>query len=123
MYKLLIVSALLVSLTGCVITSINGSIREYNEHQGLVELGDSKSVVINKLKRASERLPEKLYRNPDKYKANGKYYEIIYYRSSWTSDGLNTDDEYTPYLFENNELIAIGWQTLGGPKSTAAKRR
>ena len=54
---------------------------------------------------------------------DGKKVEILYYRSAWTSDGLMTDDEYTPtpYVFENGRLVAIGWTTLGGPKNVAQR--
>ena len=33
------------------------------------------------------------------------------------ADGLTTDDEFTPYIFNNGKLVGIGWQVLGGPKS------
>ena len=30
---------------------------------------------------------------------------------------MTTDDEFTPYIFEDGKLIAIGWHILGGPKT------
>lgn len=45
--------------------------------------------------------------------------EILYFRSSFQRDGILTDDEFTPYIFNNGVLVAIGWTTLGGPKTQA----
>ena len=42
---------------------------------------------------------------------------IIYVRSDWYSDGQSTDDEFTPYVFENQSLVSTGWQKLGGIKT------
>tara|TARA_B100001057_G_C22305445_1_gene739954 strand:+ start:315 stop:593 length:279 start_codon:yes stop_codon:yes gene_type:complete len=47
---------------------------------------------------------------------DGKTLYIHYQRTSHVNDGRNTNDEFTPYVFENNKLVAIGWAHLGGPK-------
>jgi hypothetical protein len=41
-------------------------------------------------------------------------------RTGWVSDGLTTDDEFTPYVFTDEVLTSIGWVALGGPKTTAS---
>jgi hypothetical protein len=51
------------------------------------------------------------------YKKDGTLVEILYFRSGWQPDGLTTDDEFTPYLFNDGELVAVGWAILGGPKT------
>jgi len=51
------------------------------------------------------------------YKKEGVLVEILYFRSGWQSDGLTTDDEFTPYLFNDGKLVAVGWAVLGGAKS------
>jgi len=38
-------------------------------------------------------------------------------RSARQPDGLTTDDEFTPYIFNDERLVRIGWQVLGGPKA------
>ncbi len=43
--------------------------------------------------------------------------EIYYMRTGWVSDGITTDDEFTPFIFNNGQLVGIGWASLGGPKS------
>ena len=48
--------------------------------------------------------------------------EILYFRSGWQSDGITTDDEFTPYVFNDDVLVAIGWATLDGPKTQGQSR-
>ena len=48
---------------------------------------------------------------------NGNLVEIYFFRSAWQSDGLTTDDEFTPYVFKDGKLVAIGWTSIGGIKS------
>jgi len=36
-------------------------------------------------------------------------------RSARQPDGLTTDDELTPYIFNDERLVGIEWQVLGGP--------
>ena len=60
--------------------------------------------------------------NEDKYMKEGIAVEIIYFRSGWNSDGLTTDDEFTPYIFNDDKLVAIGWQVLGGAKTQGQAR-
>jgi hypothetical protein len=51
-------------------------------------------------------------KQPDRYVKDGVNVEIIYFRSGWQSDGLTTDDEFTPYLFNDGKLVAISTATL-----------
>jgi hypothetical protein len=51
------------------------------------------------------------------YKKEGILVDILYFRSGWNSDGLTTDDEFTPYIFNDGKLVAVGWQFIGGKKS------
>ena len=52
-----------------------------------------------------------------KYLSGNKEIQIHYWRTSWIPDNQFTDDEYTPVIFENGILIAVGWDRLGGPKT------
>lgn len=56
-------------------------------------------------------------RTPAAYTSNGVIYEIHYIRSGWVSDNMTTDDEYTPYLFQDATLIGYGWAAVGGKKT------
>ena len=50
-------------------------------------------------------------------------YEIAYIRSGNVKDDANTDDEYTPYLFQDRTLIGYGWSAVGGKKTDSADIR
>lgn len=43
--------------------------------------------------------------------------EIFYMRTGRQADGITTDDEFTPYIFNDGKLAGIGWSLIGGPKS------
>jgi hypothetical protein len=64
-----------------------------------------------------EGLPATARKPPESYKQGENIVEIYYFRSGRQPDGLTTDDEFTPYVFTNGILTAIGWAALGGPKS------
>ena len=87
-----------------------------------VELGMSKQQISEVLGPTQARLRNTEIKQPDRYVKNGVSVEIIYFRSGWQSDGITTDDEFTPYLFNDGKLVAIGWATLGGPKSQGQAR-
>ena len=53
---------------------------------------------------------------------DGKSIVTYYCRIAWIEDGRMTDDEYTPFVFINNELSAIGWESLGGPQTRGANQ-
>ncbi|MEX1313593.1 MAG: DUF3192 domain-containing protein [Desulfotignum sp.] len=82
-----------------------------------VSLGMSKSQVVELLQPSQARLKNTDIEQPDMYKKGGTLVEILYFRSGWQHDGHTTDDEFTPYLFNDGELVAVGWAILGGPKS------
>ena len=117
-YKL-ITAMVLVTLAGCVaITSpYQLTVDDYMIAAPKVSLGMSKSDVIGLLQPTQVHLKNTDIKQPDMYKKDGTLVEILYFRSGWQPDGLTTDDEFTPYLFNDDELVAVGWAILGGPKS------
>jgi hypothetical protein len=110
-----LLSALL--LVGCLTPR---SIRVYREIAPQISLGDSKDHVLELLK-PSEYEPDPTVRKkaPDQFVKNGVRTYIYYVRSAVFNDAMTTDDEFTPYVFENDVLVAIGWEYLGGPKTKA----
>jgi len=56
---------------------------------------------------------------PKRFTANNSIYDVIFVRSSWVSDGAITDDEFTPHIFQDGNLVAIGWNAIGGEKWTS----
>ena len=103
--------------TGCVGMMIDSAISKYEATADQVELGDSKEKVLAILAPTQEGVPKSARKNSDKYLKDGVKVEIYYMRSARQPDGLTTDDEFTPYTFNDGKLVGIGWQVLGGPKS------
>jgi hypothetical protein len=110
-------AAACVILTGCT-NSVRTAINTYEQASGQVEIGMEKEQVLAILEPAKEILPADEQRPPERYvDENGQLVEIHYYRSSAYYDDMLTDDEFTPYVFRNGKLTAIGWAALGGPKT------
>jgi len=102
-------------LAGC--SPVGTTIQNYRAVAGRIQLGDSKERVLDLLGPTQEKLPYDEMKDQDSYLEDGNLMEIYYARSGRQPDNLTTDDEFTPYIFKNGKLVAIGWKTLGGPKS------
>ena len=101
---------ILWALVGCATTSpYQLTVDDYMLAAPKVSLGMSKAQVIEILQPSQFRLKSTEIKQPDMYKKDGVLVEILYFRSGWQSDGLTTDDEFTPYLFNDGELVAVGW--------------
>lgn len=116
MLQTFICAVVLIATSSCGVAA-KRSITAYAEAAPAVRLGMSKAKVLEILAPSQEGLTARLSKQPDIYKKDGVIVEILYFRSGWQSDGLTTDDEFTPYVFNDGELVAIGWATLGGPKT------
>jgi len=117
MNKKFAVLLIAVAFTGCVGFQIDRAISKYEAVAERVELGDSKDKVLSILQPTQEGVPKSSRKNPEKYIKDGVKVEIYYMRSGRQPDGLTTDDEFVPYLFNDGKLVGIGWQVLGGPKT------
>lgn len=84
-----------------------------------VNLGDRKGDVLARLEPSQSSLRPSERKPPDRFLAGGSEVEIHYFRSRRQADGITTDDEFTPYMFVDGQLVAIGWAALGGAGSTA----
>lgn len=102
---------------------VPAAISKYANTAPQITLGDSKEKVMSLLVKVEKNLQLEQKKRPEIYFSKGKVVEILYCRSGWQRDGLTTDDEFTPYVFENGILVAIGWESLGGPKTSGYSRR
>jgi len=119
--KLVLCSALLL---GCSATSsIHQAIRTYHQQEEKVALGQSKTEVLAVLQPTQDVLPPKQSKPREIYREGETLKEIYFFRSRSFDDGLVTDDEFTPYVFSDGVLVAIGWSAIGGPKTQAQTRR
>ena len=115
---------LLIALlaAGCATNSITTSIAAYESARAEVELGQSKREVLDILLPTQSQLERQFAKTPETYIDEGKTVEIYFMRSRSFNDGIVTDDEFTPYVFEDGVLVAIGWTAIGGPKTQAQAR-
>jgi hypothetical protein len=104
-------------LVGCAPSRYQLTIDEYVSAAPKIKLGMSKEEVKEILNPSQQRLKNAEIKLPDIYDKEGVLVEILYFRSGWQHDGLTTDDEFTPYLFNDGKLVGVGWTVLGGPKS------
>lgn len=113
----------LIGLSGCSSwNSLGVAIKDYEYASGQVALGQTKEEVLKLLEPTQANLTNKQRKAPEQYTKDGKLTEIYFYRSRSTSDGLVTDDEFTPYIFEDGVLVGVGWTLIGGPKTQAQTR-
>ena len=113
MKKAILLIVPILMLTGC----IDEAIRRYDAVAHQVQLGESKEKVLSLLMPTQEPLARKHQKRPEQHIKDGAKVEIYYFRTGIHPDGLTTDDEFTPYVFQDGILTAIGWTTLGGPKT------
>tara|TARA_R110002072_G_scaffold301408_1_gene481085 strand:+ start:1174 stop:1674 length:501 start_codon:yes stop_codon:yes gene_type:complete len=59
-------------------------------------------------------------RTDETFTDNGRVFDIVYVRTGRIPDGIETDEEYTPYVFQDGVLVAFGWRAIGGMKFTKA---
>lgn len=105
-------------LGGCMPSYyINQSISKYEAVESQIQLGDPKTKVLAILEPTQKELQSSWRKKPEKYIKERVLVEIYYARSALQSDGLTTDDEFTPYVFNDGKLVAIGWTAIGGAKS------
>ena len=104
-----------LSLTSCAAFTIDPVINQYNRSAYHIHLGMTVSEVIGVLPDQSKL--GRHGRTPSFFKDGGNDMAIYYYRTGRIPDNMATDDEFTPYIFVNGRLDAIGWQALGGPRT------
>ncbi len=108
---------LMLTLTSCAAYKIDSASKKHRAVADQIDLGDSKEAVLAVLLPTQEGLSAGRQKPPEKYLKDGVKVEIYFMRSGRQPDGLTTDDEFTPYLFNDGALVAIGWSALGGPKT------
>ena len=122
--KILII-AIAPLVLGCGINAhlhaLRTSIKMYEDVSGQIELGDTKESFLSLILPTQEPLKEYsgFRKPPDKYMKKDVLVEIYFVMSNHQHDGIKTDDEFTPYVFNNGKLIGIGWSILGGPSTQA----
>lgn len=112
----------LFTLAACASNTIYESIDAYDKVRGQIKLGQSKEEVLSVLEPAQRNLHPAYAKTAESYIEDEKTREIYFFRSRSFNDGIVTDDEFTPYVFDDGVLVAIGWTAIGGPKTQAQTR-
>lgn len=111
------VIAIAAALCGCD-TSVQNAISLYQQEAGQIKIGMDKQEVLAILEQTQAELRADERRPPEQFADdNGAVTEVYFFRSQAFYDDMLTDDEFTPYVFKNDKLTAIGWTALGGPKT------
>lgn len=84
----------------------------YLQAESKVNIGDPKEKVLAVIEPTQAALPWNAKKGPKRYRKSGVNVEIFYFRSAHIADGLMTDNEYTPYIFNNNILVGTGWEVM-----------
>ena len=119
---------IVVALSGCATVPIglagriDGAIANYLEVADQIQIGDHKEEVLTLLLPSQHSVPVHSRRDKDSYTHADTLVEIYYMRSGRQPDGLTTDDEFTPYIFNDGILMGIGWKLLGGPGSRSERQ-
>ena len=121
--KYLAIVSMVALLSACANNqSIQMAISAYQAQANNVQLGQSKAQVLAILSPTQASMPSRFAKPHEEYIEEDKLKEIYFFRSRSFADGLVTDDEFIPYVFEDGVLIAIGWTAIGGPKTQAQPR-
>jgi hypothetical protein len=129
MKKIIWISLLAFLLNGCVQVQnpevlIREEIKKYDVIKSEISLGDTKNKVVGLINNYHKSFHESFRRDSESYiKENGVVVDIHYALTNHYRDGLISDDEYTPYIFNNNKLVGIGWSLIGGPKTQGQIKR
>ena len=117
---LLAFALLLAACTGP--GTIGGAIKAYEAVAPQVKLGQSKDEVLAILQPTQAELSSRQAKASESFMEGEVLKEVYFFRSRSFNDGLVTDDEFTPYVFQDGVLVAIGWTAIGGPKTQAQQR-
>ena len=101
---------------GCS-NAVGTAISRYHVVAPQIHLGMDKDAVLRILEPTQEGLTLRQRRGPEQYTQDGGHVEIYFFRSGANYDKILTDDEFTPYIFHDGKLAAIGWTAIGGPKT------
>ena len=112
-----IVMVVILNLIACLGFQIDSVIQKHDDVSASIQLGDPKEYVLALLEPIQASLHSSTRKRADQYTKDGVVVYIYYARSGRQPDDLTTDDEFTPYVFNIDILVAIGWAALGGPKT------
>ena len=88
---------------------IDQAIDEYTQVADQVKIGMDMDAVLAILMPTQRHLPASTRKAPEQFILDGKVVDVRFMRTGRQPDGFTTDDEFTPYVFVDGLLVAIGW--------------
>lgn len=87
----------------------------YREAAASIELGDGKEEVLGVLMPTQAGIDARGKRAPESHvRPDGVRVEIHYFRCNVQPDGRVDKDDYAPYVFNDDNLVSVGWEALDG---------
>lgn len=93
-----------------MVERVDEYIKKYHQSAGKIRVGDSKQKVLSTFPKQSEL--GRASKSPEQFVSEGRVVDILYFRSGRDPDWRTTDNEFTPYLFIDDKLHAIGWRAI-----------
>lgn len=98
-------------LNGCApIPSMQSSGLEYKIIAPKILIGDDKEYVLSMLIPSQANIPSQMQRKPERFMNYGEVVDIYFLRTEINSGNLNSDDDFTPYVFKKGILSFVGWR-------------
>lgn len=111
-----------ISIAGCGpnrVGLLKKSLRNVEKTSNTIKIGDDQEATVKKLETAMQPYNNRFEKRDltSIHLKSGKSYQVYFVRNAIYPDGLDTDDEYLPFVFSKGKLIGVGWERLGGPKT------
>ena len=109
--NLFVVIVITFIFNGCVpISSMQSAVLEYKIIAPKISIGDDKEYVLSMLIPLQASIPSQMQRKPEKFMNYGEAVDIYFLRTGINSGDLNSDDDFTPYVFKKGILSFVGWR-------------
>ena len=109
--NLFVVIVITFIFNGCVpISSMHSAVLEYKIIAPKISIGDDKEYVLSMLIPSQASIPRQMQRKPEKFMNYGEAVDIYFLRTEINSGDLNSDDDFTPYVFKKGILSFVGWR-------------
>jgi hypothetical protein len=90
----------------------------YRSAAASVGVGDPKGEVLRALLPTQAGIDPKSERAPESFvRADGVRVDIYYLRSNFQPGGRIDRSDYTPYVFNDDVLVSVGWEALNRPNA------
>ena len=109
-FRIVVLVGAALSVVGCAPNPVTQqAVADYKSVASQISIGDAREQVLAILQTNQQVIPSHFKRQPERYLSYGEQVEIHFIRTRLDSDGSNSDDDFTPYVFKNDVLVSVGW--------------